>query len=111
MPRSIDTLFEAFAKDEIDLTPAVIVDYGFVYLNDDEYALWFALLRDWKDFLENKYGETKAKDLMHKAAVTGSVVEEMEKLAQQVGDRWTRWPSADETKLQGILAKARDSPY
>ena len=112
MPRSIDTLFEAFKKDEVDLSSAVMVDYGFMHLNDDkELGLWFALLKDWKDVLEQRYGVKGAKDAMHKAAITGSIVEEMEKEAQKMGERWTRWDGAEPQVLARVLAAARNSPY
>ena len=111
MPRTVETLFEAFKKDEVDLSSGAMVDYGFINMLEDDIGLWFALLKDWKDVLEQRYGVKGAKDAMHKAAITGSIVEEMEKEAQKMGDKWTRWADAEPKVLARVLAAARNSPY
>jgi len=111
MPRTVETLFEAFTKDEVDLTTGAMVDYGFMNLKQEDFSLWFALLKDWKDVLEQRLRTSGAKDAMHKAAITGAIVEEMEKEAQKMGDAWTRWADADPRVLARVLAAARNSPY
>lgn len=112
MSRSVESLCTAFRKDSMEeLTPACLVDYGFMHQEDENFGFWFALLKDWRDILVQGHGETKAKDVMHKAAITGTIVEEMEKQAQKMGQRWTRWADADESKLQAVLSAARNTPY
>ena len=111
MARTVETLFQAFKKDEMDLTNGTIVDYGFIHQRDEDYVFWFSLLKDWKDVLEHRLGTKHAKDKMHKAAITGTIVEEMEKEAQELGARWTRWDGAEPQVLARVLAAARNSPY
>jgi hypothetical protein len=117
MPLSVETLYESFLKDEIDLSPAAWVDYGFNGLSKDEARLWFMLLKDWSDALLYEEGKRRhgksmldkilqegdpaedslrrwVKQEMHKAAIKGGLKAAMEKTASEGGHNWIRWQSA-----------------
>ena len=127
---SVESLYKSFSSDEVDLTGAAYVDYGFQGLNDEEMSRWFQLLKDWADALLYEEGERRhgrgglerileegdpaeeslrrwVKKEMHKAAIKGGLKEALEACAAR-GHKWPRW---QEPWREALLIKVHANTF